>query len=1127
MRSPLEDPQFQGLYTVVGPLGRGGMGEVIRIRHRIWELDLAAKLPLPAAVASAGGVARLRREADTWIRLPSHPHVVTCHYVRSFADTPVIFIEFVEGGSLAAAVERGAFKRGATTDALVVHAFSIALDVAHGLAHAHAANVVHQDIKPSNVLLDAQGAKITDFGIAAIGRVEVEPGAGSAIRGDGTIVATVVGMTPHYASPEQLAALAGAGRGDGHQITRATDIWSLGLTLLETLIGDAPWRPGAVHELLSAVDGPWSDALALLRRMLADDPAARPTAVEVAAELTALLERRGVHRGPPRVAEMRADALNNRAVSLLDLAAHDEARRCLREALAIDPCHPEAVFNDALLAWRAGDTTDRGALDRVRQAVAASSDWEAELLAAWIQIERGDEKGAWSVLDRVAEHAAGVVRGTRAVARASRAVRDAVREVGSFQASHGTADALALSADERRVVVGGRDGEIGIFDLASGRRERRIMAHTGYVLGVAITRDGRRVYSASWDETFAAHDVESGRQIFREQQPGKLSRLVLAADERRAWTGSLGGTLRAWALTDDRAAQVGDLLALPDDLSVMCAALTPDGKTLLVGGEDNVLRFVDVETGEIGRSMRLSSRPYALAFASDGGREAFLVGRGDQQVTLHDLATEAPLGALRDLQSWVSVVAVSRDARWIVCSDGLHWSLWDLAARRCVRTFEAPKLITRAVFLASGELVTLDWAGTVHRYAIEAPSQAPTIVALPRRSRELTEGRVAVDAALAEATAALDRGRITAALAAARRAREAKSFERAPDVLAVWERIARRARRTGVRAVWPVDRWGAVKASSRLAIDPSRRFIASADSMGTVSVRSLASGGMPERTREIKFPDGELAARSLAVSADGTLLAVGTYKHVHVFDLTGGPTRTSTVPRGYARALAFGGPQGGLLAVLDDHGHAHVIRLADMERTATVRGPENWVNAVAFAGDDRLIVGDYDGHLVLWDLARAAESGFAPGEWNSDDDRGPAPPEAFVRDYTGFTSAGRRSVAAVKVKDGRVFHACADGALHVLDLDSGERVISLTGHRAPVSCFDLLGEDHVVTGSFDKTARIFDLRSGECLAVVEGHTHVIWDIAVIDAQHFVTASDDDQARRFHVDWELAPPDEWS
>lgn len=1124
MRSPLDDPQFQALYAVVGPLGRGGMGEVIRIRHRIWEVDLAAKFPLPSAVASAGGAARLRKEADTWVRLPSHPHVVTCQYVRIVADTPVIFIEFVEGGSLAAAIDRGVFERGAGTDALVVNALEIALDVAHGLAHAHAHCVVHQDIKPSNVLLDAHGAKITDFGIAAIGRIEVGPGVRAAIQGQGTMLATVVGMTPHYASPEQLAALGIEGRGDGQPITRATDIWSLGLTLLETLTGDAPWRPGDVHAVLAAAQGPWSDALALLRRMLADDAAARPTAVEVVAELTTLLARRGVHRGPPRVAEMRAAALNNRGVSLLDLAAHDDARRCLREALAIDPCHAEAVFNDALLAWRAGETTDRGALDRVRQAVAASGDWEAELLEAWVQIERGDERAAWSVLDRVALHAAGVVRGTRAVARASRAVRDAVREVGSFQASRGTADALALSVDERRVVVGDRNGEIGVFDLASGRREHRVRAHTGYVFGAVLARDGRRVYSASWDGSFAAHDLESGRQIFRESQPGKLSHLVLSADERRAWTGSLGGTLRAWAITDLGAAPVGDLLALPHDLSVMGATLTRDGTTLLVAGEDNVLRFIDVETGEVGRSMSLSSRPYALTCVSDGGRETLLVGSGDQQVVLYDLRTGAQLGVLRDLQSWVSVVAVSRDGRWVVCNDGLHWSLWDLAARRCVRTVEAPQLITEAIFLANGELVTLDWAGTVRRYAIEAPSQAPTIVALPRRSRELTEGRVVVDAALAEATVALAQDRVAAALAAVRRAREARSFERAPDVLAVWERVAGRARRTGVRAVWPVDRWGVVKASSGLAIDPSRRFIASADKLGAVSVWSLTSEGLTERAREFTFPEAELAARSLAISADGRLLAVGTYKYVHLFDLAGGPSRVSAVPMGYVRCLAFGGPEGGHLAALDDHGYAHVLRVEDMGRIATVRGPENWVDAVAFAGDDHLLVGDYDGHLVLWDLVRAAECGLDVEAWNSDADRLPVPQEAFVRDFTGFGAGGSRAILAVKVKDGRVFYACADWALHVLDLATGERVISLVGHQAPVSCFDLLGEDHVVTGSFDKTARIFDLRSGACLAIVEGHTHVLWDVVVIDAHRFVTASDDDQARRFRVDWELAAPD---
>ena len=50
MRSPLEDPQFLALYEVIGPLGRGGMGEVVRIRHRVWEIDLAAKIPLAATM---------------------------------------------------------------------------------------------------------------------------------------------------------------------------------------------------------------------------------------------------------------------------------------------------------------------------------------------------------------------------------------------------------------------------------------------------------------------------------------------------------------------------------------------------------------------------------------------------------------------------------------------------------------------------------------------------------------------------------------------------------------------------------------------------------------------------------------------------------------------------------------------------------------------------------------------------------------------------------------------------------------------------------------------------------------------------------------------------------------------
>src|SRR6185295_7570146 len=125
--------QFDALYAVEGPLGRGAMGEVVRVRHRVWEVDLAAKVPLPSAVAEAGGLARLRQEAETWIRLPGHPHVVTCHYVRVFADTPVIFIEYVAGGSLADAIAGGVFRaHGARNDRSTVVALGLLLDVARG-----------------------------------------------------------------------------------------------------------------------------------------------------------------------------------------------------------------------------------------------------------------------------------------------------------------------------------------------------------------------------------------------------------------------------------------------------------------------------------------------------------------------------------------------------------------------------------------------------------------------------------------------------------------------------------------------------------------------------------------------------------------------------------------------------------------------------------------------------------------------------------------------------------------------------------------------------------------------------------------------------------------------------------
>src|SRR4029450_12108758 len=87
------------LYEVTALLGEGGMGKVHRVRHRGWNTDLAVKSPRPEVFAGRGGREAFVREAETWVELALHPHLVSCHYVRSVGGVPRVFAEFVDGGS--------------------------------------------------------------------------------------------------------------------------------------------------------------------------------------------------------------------------------------------------------------------------------------------------------------------------------------------------------------------------------------------------------------------------------------------------------------------------------------------------------------------------------------------------------------------------------------------------------------------------------------------------------------------------------------------------------------------------------------------------------------------------------------------------------------------------------------------------------------------------------------------------------------------------------------------------------------------------------------------------------------------------------------------------------------------
>ena len=521
-----------GLYEVKGILGQGGMGRVYRVRHRGWGLDLAVKAPLPSVLEAAGGADLFEREAETWVNLGLHPHVVTCHYVRRTDGLPLVFAEYVDGGSLHDAIRA---RRLDSAEALL----DVAIQFAWGLHHAHEQGLVHRDVKPANVMLTADGvAKVTDFGLARARSARVLAPSDAA-AGHTLTVEGGGGGTPAYVSPEQAA---------GGTLSRRADLWSFALSVLESFLGGRTWEYGlAAAEVLDAYrrDGlaaggrpampePVADLLARCFREAADE---RPhDLAEVAAALRDAWETlagRPYPRKEPKAGRGSADSLNNRAVSLVDLGRAGDAAVLWRRALEAEASHLEATYNSGLAAWARAAWRTPSSSGRWRRPArptpgtrAPTSCWagctspSASRPRPWPRSSARRRSPVGTGLDEdLAAARAGMppplrtLRGLpgpvsalslspdgRTVAAGSGGeVR--VWDAGAGQLlrtipmPEGPVRALALLPDGRFLLVGLENAPLGLWDLASGRHERSFARHAGFATSLAVVPGGRFVLS--------------------------------------------------------------------------------------------------------------------------------------------------------------------------------------------------------------------------------------------------------------------------------------------------------------------------------------------------------------------------------------------------------------------------------------------------------------------------------------------------------------------------------------------------------------------------------------------------------------------------------------------------------
>ena len=234
-----------GRFELLRELGRGGFGVVFEARDQ--ELGRSVAFKLIRASRPEADADKLHREAEVVARL-QHPNLVTLYDVGRCEQGPYLVLELLGGETLQARLARGPLP--------LKEALAIAVDVARGLAYAHAEGVVHRDLKPSNVFLcERGGVKLLDFGMAhAFGHKRTSGG------------------TPGYMAPEQWS--------DSPEDER-TDVFALGVMLYQMLTGTLPFpddggKPVRGPTPAPQVQVPGAPALGpLVARMLTKDPATR------------------------------------------------------------------------------------------------------------------------------------------------------------------------------------------------------------------------------------------------------------------------------------------------------------------------------------------------------------------------------------------------------------------------------------------------------------------------------------------------------------------------------------------------------------------------------------------------------------------------------------------------------------------------------------------------------------------------------------------------------------------------------------------------------------------------------------------------------------------------------------
>ncbi|HEY0499699.1 MAG TPA: protein kinase [Kutzneria sp.] len=1153
-----------GLYEVKD-VRSGGMGVVHRVRHLGWQVDLAVKTPRQDRVTTPEDRRHFEREAGTWVNLGLHPHTVNCVYVRTIDAAPRVFAEWVDGGSLADVIQHGALAAARILD--------IGVQTAWGLAHAHAAGLVHQDVKPANVMLDPDGtAKVTDFGLAkAMRSDEIAP--------EGV---SFGGMTPAYCSPEQADAVAGR---VGVRITAASDVWSWGVTVLEMFAGRRTTSYGqaagaALAMLLDEGLRLPEPVSLLLRACFADDPSQRPTALDAAAHLIdsyAGVVGTAYDRPAPKAARLLADGLSNQALSLLDLGRVEEAEELFRRAITADPYHLPAVYNWGLHKWRTGVAMGEEVVSGLEAALADDpSNSLGPFLLGAVELERHEDRRAGELL-RAADQSSVDVQ-TALAALENRPPRV------SIDLKHDDVTTIALNADGSKVLFGDKAGQLVLWTPAKGTgwRSRRTLTRSGdkvdavamsadATVGVII-RDGdvelwdlvrgrqrQRLFETPGIEETIRHGVlEATRDHQRRGlRESGVCAIAVSAGGHFCATGHVSGRVSVWSVEDGR--QVAHVLAHAGRLHAL--ALSPDGRRIVSASFtdlDSSVRAWDMVTGTLTAELTGPQRgtlhgvpkySYELDFgavSADAGHAVVAWWRGP--LVTWDVQRDEVVGTVPARRSDLLSVLLAGTTMLSTYEPPVR--VWDAPSGRCLRTLGRDLVgnaqwVDAAAITVDARLAALgNSTGIALRSLPAADYQAPWCYARPRAAQELVSTEDMFRSRMDHVRELIEASRFAAAGEMLRSVQDVPGFARNHEVRQAWADLGAHGTRANLLGGWLLYEFeGDVELTKppTVALREDGRYMVTCRWSGEVDVWDFLAS-----ERLLTFDRGEGGqGHEVRFTVDGMLLLVrtnaGTIRQLNLGDSS---KRIFTKDTG--RLTAFDVNAAGDRAVIGDE--VGTLRLRDLPAGNILRefaAFDGRVRTVAMSPDGRHLAALGDGRtgraIHLW-------GDSASPKWTLEN-RQDNEALHFSRDgntlfvsfllstaawdvATGeFKYIVRSDTSMVDVElrlafsgDGRFAATPVTGGLSVWRTDTGKE-----HRRLPVPnwirAYTLSADGtFAVTADNDRLLQVWDLGTGACLRTMEAHRFDIRTILLsADGSKMLTADIGSSVCGWELVWDYDIP----